>query len=58
MAWGEDLKGARQLEALAEIEADLDNARAAWEWAVEREQAEWLDDALEGLCLFYEWRGR
>ena len=65
-AWGADLKGLRQLEALAEIEADLDNARAAWAWAVERgpeqamdrRQVNWLGRALEGLCDFYEWRGR
>jgi tetratricopeptide (TPR) repeat protein len=64
--WGADLKGPRQLEALAEIEADLDNARAAWEWAVkcgpgqalDRQQIDWLDRALEGLYTFYEWRGR
>jgi predicted ATPase/DNA-binding SARP family transcriptional activator len=56
--WGTDLKGARQLDALAEIEAELDNARAAWTWAVERGQVEWLDRALEGLCLFCDWCGR
>ncbi|MFL7809852.1 MAG: hypothetical protein AB8I80_14550, partial [Anaerolineae bacterium] len=64
-AWGADLKGSRQLEALHEIEVDLDNVRAAWEWAVgahehvrEDAQADWQDRALDGLCLFYEWRGR
>jgi len=57
-AWEEDLKGPRQLEALSELEADLDNARAAWDWAVERAEIDWLDRALEGLCMFYVWRGR
>ena len=56
--WAEDLEGPRQLVALAEIEADIENARAAWEWAVERGQAGQLDRALDGLCLFYERRGR
>jgi tetratricopeptide (TPR) repeat protein len=56
--WATDLKGLRQLEALQEIDADVDNARAAWNWAIEQGQVEWLDRALEGLCLFYEWRGR
>jgi tetratricopeptide (TPR) repeat protein len=56
--WDADLKGPRQLEALAEIEADLDNARVTWQWAVERAQVEWLGRAIQGLCQFYEWRGR
>jgi len=55
---GEQLKGPRQLTALAEIEADAENVRAAWNWAAERGQAEWLDQGMEGLCMFYEWRGR
>jgi predicted ATPase/DNA-binding SARP family transcriptional activator len=56
--WGEDSKGPRQQTALAEIEADAENARAAWNWAVGRGQVERLDQAVEGLCLFYEWRWR
>jgi tetratricopeptide (TPR) repeat protein len=43
------------LAALEEIKADVDNARAAWDWALEPEQVAWLDRALEGLCLFFEW---
>ena len=56
--WDADLKGPRQLTALAEIEADIGNARAAWEWAVERGYVQELDRAMDGLCRFYEWRGR
>jgi DNA-binding SARP family transcriptional activator/predicted ATPase len=56
--WAEELKGARQLVALAKIEADADNARAAWAWATERRQVARLDQALDGLCMFYEWRVR
>ncbi|MBE9508874.1 MAG: tetratricopeptide repeat protein, partial [Chloroflexi bacterium] len=53
-----DLKGGRQQPALAEIEADGENARAAWNWAVERGQIRRLAQAMDGLCHFYEWRGR
>jgi tetratricopeptide (TPR) repeat protein len=56
--WGEDLKGARQQASLAEMDVEIENARAAWSWAAERRQAARLEQALEGLCLFYEWRAR
>jgi predicted ATPase len=56
--WAEDLKGPRQQGALAAIEADLDNARAMWTWAVERRAVEVLDRAAEGLGMFYDWRMR
>jgi predicted ATPase/DNA-binding SARP family transcriptional activator len=56
--WAGDLKGPRQQAALAEMEADVENARAAWEWAVEHEEVEWLGQAMEGLGLFYDWRAR
>jgi predicted ATPase len=52
------LKGPRQQEALAEMRADLENARVAWEWASERGQVVILDQALDGLCRYYAWRGR
>jgi predicted ATPase len=52
-----DLKGARQRAALAEIEAEGQNIRAAWDWAVEQRQIEPLDQALNCLASFYEWRG-
>jgi predicted ATPase/DNA-binding SARP family transcriptional activator len=56
--WAADLKGPRQQAALAEMEADVENVRAAWEWAVEHAEVEWLGQAMEGLGLFYDWRAR
>jgi predicted ATPase/predicted Ser/Thr protein kinase len=56
--WEADLKGPRQQTALAEMETEIENARAAWEWAIERGQVERLDQAMGGLCRFYEWRVR
>ena len=52
------LKGPKQLTALAEIETDIENMRLAWDWAVERGQAERIGQALESLGRFYEWHGR
>jgi tetratricopeptide (TPR) repeat protein len=52
--WAADLKGARQGTALAEMRADQENARAAWDWAVERGHVERLDQAVEGLAWYYD----
>jgi predicted ATPase/DNA-binding SARP family transcriptional activator len=54
---GEALKGERQQAALAELRTDIENARAAWNWAVEQNQARRLNHAVDGLCRFYEWQG-
>jgi predicted ATPase len=53
-----DLKGRRQQVAMAELEADSENVRAAWDWAVKQGGVVRLAQAVESLCLFYEWRGR
>ena len=46
-----DLKGHRQLAAHAEIEADFENIRQAWQWAVARRDYAVLDQSLEGITL-------
>jgi predicted ATPase len=56
--WTTDLKGPRQQQALAEMDAEAENARGAWNWAVARGQVERLDRAMDGLCLFYMRRTR
>lgn len=53
-----DLKGRRQVAALNDIEADFDNGRAAWDWAVSRQRLELIDMALESLTLFCNMRSR
>jgi predicted ATPase/DNA-binding SARP family transcriptional activator len=53
-----DLKGSRQHEALGEIEADLENAGAAWRWSVKQQRLGQLEQALVPLMLFYQWNGR
>jgi predicted ATPase/class 3 adenylate cyclase len=56
--WEADLQGPRQQVAMAEMDVDTENARVAWNWAVEQGQVERVDQALVGLCRFYAWRGR
>ncbi|GEM_PF-3842792 len=52
------LRGTGTIEALGEIEAEIENVRAAWEWAVRHGRADALDCALDGLYLYAFLRGR
>jgi tetratricopeptide (TPR) repeat protein len=51
------LKGAELKAAQQSINADRDNVRAAWSWAVERNR--WLEikQVMTGLLFFYEAKG-
>jgi predicted ATPase/DNA-binding SARP family transcriptional activator/Tfp pilus assembly protein PilF len=51
---GERLPGKEQQEALAEIGAEIENVRAAWRWAVERQDVRTITEVLDGLYRFYE----
>jgi predicted ATPase len=53
-----DLKGHRQAAALDAIEADFENVRAAWEWAVDQRSFEAIGRALESLFWYCEMRNR
>lgn len=54
----EDLRGGRQKEALAALEADNENVREAWCHAVQAGLEEDVSRGLRGLFYFYEIRGR
>ncbi len=51
------LTGREQRKALAEIEAEIGNVRAAWDWAVSQIKIEEIDRALGSLAEFYYLRG-
>lgn len=53
----QDLKGNRQVHTLEEIQREIDNIRAAWQWAVDRGDAPAFDQAAECLWLYYEYLG-
>lgn len=48
----------RQREVLAEISADLDNVRTAWQWAVDHGLTPQLQQAVTTLDLFYQMKSR
>ena len=48
-----DLKGRRQMQALVEIEADIENVRAAWRYELERRNTSQLWKFIYGLWHVY-----
>jgi predicted ATPase len=48
-----ELKGRRQRTALAAIEAEIDNIRVAWHWAIAHGKTRHIEQALESLFLYY-----
>ncbi len=51
--WFEEAKGPRQVAALAEMDFEIDNAQAAWEWVVAQGDVPQIGRAVDGLCLYY-----
>jgi predicted ATPase len=54
---GQDLHGDRQLLAIAELELEVGNMNAAWNWAVAQGDFACLAMMVEGACRFLDWRG-
>ncbi|GIK38497.1 MAG: transcriptional activator [Chloroflexota bacterium] len=50
------LTGGQQKEALAEINTEIENVRAAWRWAVAHDDLTVIEPALESLFHFYDIR--
>ncbi|MFL5806666.1 MAG: tetratricopeptide repeat protein [Roseiflexaceae bacterium] len=51
-----DMKRALQKAVLSELVAEIDNLRAAWDWALERRRIDEIRLSLRGLSWFYEIR--
>lgn len=54
----EDLKGRRQIEAIAEINSDFENVRTAWMWAVDHRRGDIVDQMIDGLWIYCRNRSR
>ncbi len=55
-ARGQNLKSHRQKEALAELSAEINNLRLAWDRAIEKYRLEHLRSATQPLLLYFELR--
>ena len=53
-----DFLGGRQLEAASEIDAELDNIRAAWQYAIGGSEPEKLKEAVFPLAQYWQYRSR
>jgi len=53
-----ELEGPSQTAVRQQLEAELDNLRAAFRWVVEHRRFEWLARAVDGLALLHQGRGR
>jgi predicted ATPase/DNA-binding SARP family transcriptional activator len=56
--WAGELKGARQREALDQMDLEIENGRAAWYLAVAQGQVERLVEAADGIWLYHDRRLR
>jgi DNA-binding SARP family transcriptional activator/predicted ATPase len=57
-AWAADIQSERQVTAIEALDLEIDNARAAWDWAVAAGNLRFLGQAIDGMCLYYDWRYR
>jgi tetratricopeptide (TPR) repeat protein len=51
------LRGERQKETLEEIGEEIENIRAAWQWAIKNEEVQNIGKCLIALFYFYDIRG-
>jgi DNA-binding SARP family transcriptional activator len=52
-----DLRGWKQTQAQAEIQAEIEDVRAAWDWALRNLQVDAIERSLEGLYLYFRGQG-
>lgn len=52
--WGEHISGAQHAAAMANIELEHANYRAAWDWAAEQFAVERLNPVIDALCRYYD----
>jgi predicted ATPase/DNA-binding CsgD family transcriptional regulator len=55
---GEQLEGPEVTDALGQLDADVDNLRAAMDWAVSRQRPIEAVDILSATSWYWVWRGR
>ena len=57
-ASSDDMKNANQKNRIDEIQSDLENNRAAWDWGIENQEIEPIEWALDSLFYFFDIESR
>jgi predicted ATPase/transcriptional regulator with XRE-family HTH domain len=57
-AWGMQIFSQRQVEALEEMDAEIDNGRLAWDWMVSHQQVANIRKSLRSIWRYHDIRGR
>ena len=57
-AWHKWMAGPRHHDVIHEMDREIGNARAAWDWIVASGDVLGLSRAVDGLCTYYDWRVR
>ncbi len=52
------IHGGEQVQAVADLEAELENMRQAWQWAVEHNNVEAIYKMTHTLMMFYQYQSR
>ena len=56
--WAAKIRGEGQLDAIQALDMEINNVRLAWDWIVEQGNLAQISRAIDGLCLYYDWRHR
>lgn len=47
-----------QIVAMSEIQSELENIRAVWQWAADHQHTDFFEQAVESLAIFYQFKSR
>ncbi len=56
--WSSLFKGPGQIPILSQADKQIDDVKAAWDWACQQAEIDLLTNGLEGLCLYFELSAR
>jgi DNA-binding SARP family transcriptional activator/predicted ATPase len=56
MQWEKDLKSEKQLQAVDEINLEIDNLNVIWEEIISNGDFNYASQMFDGMCIFFSWR--